>query len=200
MQRWLHIGCGAIYLDGWVNTDLATQYRSDVIARFGSGFPFRGVELIFAEHFVEHLELTDALAFFRGCRDALLPDGILRVSTPNLDWVWLTHYAPPDTLDTAESVQACLEINRAFHGWGHRFLYNWNSLRAALVDAGFASIRRCSYGVSEDARLANLEHHERSADHPKAEHVLVIEASGTAQPLDHFSERAAPYIRDVQFS
>ena len=59
------------------------------------GLPFADVASIYAEHFLEHLALDDGLAFLAECRRVLRPDGILRLSTPNLDWVLLTHYRGP---------------------------------------------------------------------------------------------------------
>ena len=68
-------------------------------------------------------------------RRVLQDDGVLRLSTPNLDWVWFTHYR----LEMSETEQtlACFAINRAFRGWGHQFLYNERTLRSTLLDAGF---------------------------------------------------------------
>ena len=64
-------------------------------------------------------------------------DGILRLSTPNLDWVWVTHYNL--SLNEPDQVRACFAINRAFRGWGHQFLYNQRTLSASLLDAGFSA-------------------------------------------------------------
>jgi len=38
-----------------------------------------------------YLANADALELMRECR-RVLRDGILRLSTPNLDWVWVTRY------------------------------------------------------------------------------------------------------------
>lgn len=194
----LHIGCGEAILDGWVNVDAAALPGIDQVLDVREGLPFDDVELIFAEHFIEHLPLGDALAFFRECRRVLRPDGVLRISTPNLDWVWLTHYRPPRELSGDEAMTACLEINRAFHGWGHQFLWNEETLRNALRSAGFEKVTPCSYGESKQTALRGLERHERAKDLPEATHVLIVEARGTARDEAGFAEKAGPYLRDLK--
>ena len=81
-------------------------------------------------------------------------------------------------MDDSEAVQACFAMNRAFRGWGHQFLYNDRTLRATLLDAGFANVTRVEYGASEHDELRGLERHEKSPDYGTLSHILVIEASG----------------------
>lgn len=192
----LHIGSGPLALAGWTNVDVAAYPGVDVVLDARERWPFEDVELIFAEHFLEHLTLSEGLAFLRECRRVLAPDGVLRLSTPNLDWVWLTHYKPPSQLTPDEQLIGCLEINRAFHGWGHRFLYNVRTLELALRAAGFAEVERKAYGESEVEALRNLERHERHADLPEAPSVVVVEARGNANGATRFEEQIAPYVRD----
>jgi hypothetical protein len=194
----LHIGSGPLALEGWTNVDVAAWPGVDVVLDVREPWPFAEVEAIFAEHFLEHLTLAEGLAFLRECRRVLRVDGVLRLSTPNLDWVWLTHYKPPAELTTEEQLLGCLEINRAFHGWGHHFLYNPRTLELALRAAGFGQITPREYGVSDIEALRNLERHERHTDLPQAPSVVVIEATGIAERTTDFEERIAPYMRDYE--
>ena len=75
----------------------------------------------------------------------------------------------------------CIRLNRAFHGWGHQFLYNRATLAAAVRSAGFASTVFRTYGESERPELTGLERHETWEDTPELPHVLIIEASGSAR-------------------
>lgn len=196
----LHIGSGPVAIQGWTNVDVTAYEGVDVVLDVRKPWPFENVELIFAEHFLEHLTLTEGLRFLRECRRVLREDGVLRLSTPNLDWVWLTHYKPPAELTTEEELIGCLEINRAFHGWGHRFLYNLRTLRLALETAGFAEVRQCEYGQSAIDALKNLERHERHRDLPNAPSVVVVEARGQQKSATRFEEQIAPYLRDFEAS
>lgn len=194
----LHIGSGPIALAGWTNVDVAAYDGVDVVLDVRQPWPFSDVELIFAEHFIEHLTLSEALSFLRECRRVLRDDGALRLSTPNLDWVWLTHYKPPAELTTEEQLVGCLEINRAFHGWGHRFLYNLRTLELALRAAGFAHVTAQSYGESSVPGLRGLERHERHRDLGGAPSVVIAEAHGRMTPDKGFEDRVAPYLQDYE--
>ncbi len=178
----LHIGCGQVALRGWVNIDNQPLPGVDRVLDVTTGLPYSNASFIFAEHFIEHLSYTDASRFLKACRAALLPDGILRLSTPNLDWVWMTHYHKGAWRDAADEVNDCFMLNKAFRGWGHQFLYNLETLRATLHATGFAEIEISSYGQSRHTALQNLEKHETYIDDPDMPHVLVVEARGTMRP------------------
>ncbi len=181
----LHIGAGQESIPGWINIDNQDLPGVDRVLDVRRGLPFSGVASIYAEHFLEHLSLDDGLAFLKECRRALAPDGVLRLSTPNLDWVMLTHYRGPMVAEADAQVD-CLRLNRAFHAWGHQFLYNRATLSAAVRSAGFASTVFRNYGESERPELSGLERHETWEDTPELPHVLIIEASGRgrAEGLD----------------
>lgn len=98
MTSRLHIGADTTPLEGWINLDIAPYPGIDAVVDVRDGLPYSDVSYIFAEHFVEHLVLEDGSRFMRECRRVLREDGVLRLSTPNLDWVWLTHYKPPAEL------------------------------------------------------------------------------------------------------
>ena len=111
----------------------------------------------------------------------LRPDGILRLSTPNLDWVILTHYRGQSTSDEHAREDA-FRLNRAFHGWGHQFLYNRATLTSTLRAAGFSRTVLCRYGESAVPELSGLERHQAWQDTPDLPHVLIAEASGLGEP------------------
>ena len=179
----LHVGSGPLVREGWTNIDMDPHPGVDYVLDVRGGLPFRDVRHIYAEHFIEHLTFDEAVRFLKDCRGALRPDGVLRLSTPNLDWVWQTHYR--ERSGTGE----CFGINKAFRGWGHQFLYNTATLEATLRLAGFAEVTPCGYGESSDPDLRDLERHERSLDTPSLPHVIVVEARGMAASHDAELER-----------
>ena len=180
-ERRLHIGSGRESLPGWINIDNQGLAGVDQVLDVRQGLPFADVASIYAEHFLEHLSLDDGLRFLKECRRVLRPDGALRLSTPNLDWVMLTHYRGPAMGDEDAKLD-CIRMNRAFHGWGHQFLYNRAMLVAALRSAGFAQTVFRPYGESDRPELRGLERHETWEDTPELPHVLIVEATGTAPP------------------
>lgn len=187
----LHVGSGPVHLHGWINIDNRRYDAVDYVLDVRDGLPFRGLRFIFAEHFIEHLPYWESERFLRDCRAALAADGVLRLSTPNLDWVYATQYH-------GNEVKDCFLLNASFRAWGHQFLYNEATLTALLHHAGFAKVEAKVYGQSEHPELRNLERHERSPDSPELPHVLVIEAGGIGSGREEeLSESAAAYLHDL---
>jgi hypothetical protein len=175
-----------VALDGWINCDIQTYSEVDLALDVARGLPYRDVEFIFAEHFLEHLEIESALRFLVEANAALKSEGWLRLTTPNLDWVWTHVYSPSPE---GARMDNALHANRSFYGWRHRFLWNRETLGEALLAAGFEEVRWCQYGQSEISELAGLERHERYPDSVDCPHILVAEArSGAGQKarLDRF--------------
>lgn len=170
----LHVGAGRERLEGWVNIDIQDLPGVDVVADVTEGLDFRNAEAVYAEHFLEHLRVDQGIDFLAECHRCLAPGGLLRLSTPNLDWVWLTHYHPQAPAEVKQ--REALTANRAFHGWGHRFLWNRELLAAALEACGFDDSTWCRWGESEHELFRGVERHETYADDPQLPHVLVVEA------------------------
>ena len=175
----LHVGCGQEAIPGWINVDIRELPGVDQVVDVTRGLPFSDLEAIYAEHFLEHLSLEEGLAFLRECRRALAGSGVLRLSTPNLDWVYATHYRLGRWTTDREALTDCMQLNRAFRGWGHQFLYNARALEAALSAAGFSRVSYHRYGESDRPDLVRLERHETWQDSPELPHVLIAQASGT---------------------
>ena len=192
----LHLGAGPQRLEGWLNIDNLPYPGVDRVLDVTAGLPFEDVQFIFAEHFIEHLQFDAAMELMRECRRVLRDDGVLRLSTPNLDWVWASHYKKVMTQE--EAVLACFAINRAFRGWGHQFLYNETTLRSLLLDAGFADVVRCEYGESEHPELRGIERHEWQPDFDGFSHILIVEASGRGgEAPEYLSGPREMFVRDA---
>jgi predicted SAM-dependent methyltransferase len=177
----LHLGCGQSPIAGWINIDVQALPGVDRVLDVRNGLPFANVAAIYAEHFLEHLDVDEGLACLAECRRVLAPNGILRISTPNLDWVFATHYRYGHWEAELDAISDCFQMNRAFHGWGHRFLYNRQALVSALRAAGFADVSMHRYGESDVPELVALERHERSSDSAELPHVLIAQAKGRAE-------------------
>jgi predicted SAM-dependent methyltransferase len=157
----LHVGCGTMKLGGWINADIAAHRQLDVVLDCRAPLPFidASMQYVFAEHFLEHLDQENGIRFLSECHRILAPaSGVLRVSTPNLDWVWRTHYRYP--ADDESKRLGAHHLNKAFHGWGHQFLYNDVVLTDSLRLAGFKRVEFFSHGASELDELREIEQHE----------------------------------------
>lgn len=177
----LHIGCGNVRLQGWTNVDAQRLPGVDVVADVTQGLDFADAEAVFSEHFLEHLAVDAALRFLLEVHRVLAEGGWVRLTTPNLDWVWSTHYRLGG--EPTAKREAALMINRAFRGWRHQFLWNPEMLAEALAACGFEAIRWCRRGESELPFFQDLEHHVTYGDSEEMPHILIVEArKGEPQP------------------
>lgn len=173
-MRALHIGAQGIFLENWFNTDLDPRgdrrYYLDATKPFP--FPDASFDFIFSEHMIEHIPFADGLNMLRECRRVLKPSGVVRTATPNLKKVlslMLNH--DPDVqrylkwavkefkLPNEPYPEAPMVVNNFFHAWGHKFLYDPDTFRAALSQAGFHKIVQQKPRESEHPELRGLERH-----------------------------------------
>jgi predicted SAM-dependent methyltransferase len=160
----LHIGCGDVHLDGWVNIDLDSP-KADLKHDLRQPLPYAGgsVEFIYNEHFMEHLTVQEGVAFLRECHRLLKPGGVLRVATPDLRYVAFRYFFRWKKQDWIrqyryEWIQTRAEMmNMMFHEWGHRYLYDEEELRRRLTEAGFLTIVRRRLLRSPHPALRNRE-------------------------------------------
>lgn len=173
----LHIGCGEHALEGWLDTDLVPRTPGAVFmdARRRFPFPDECFELVFSEHFIEHLSYRQGERMLREVFRTLVPGGRLRIATPNLrflvdlyssqktelqqrylDWA-LRHSNLPDPGVHREVVV----INNFFRAWQHSFIYDFEILAALLQRVGFGDVKACPVGGSDSPELRKLESHGR---------------------------------------
>lgn len=193
-QPRLQIGCGANLLPGWLNTDRGAHAAGATHLDAARPFPLPAASFdhVFCEHLIEHLDRERGAAMLAECARVLRPGGRIRVSTPDLTVIAkLVEAGRGGDEIAARYVQWCAEgflaeangdrpalvINQLFHGWGHRFLYDHDTLAHALVTAGFERVCRHPYGRSDDPALEAIDSH---ADEDNLEMVafetLVLEA------------------------
>lgn len=165
----LHLGCGTVRLEGWVNIDLETP-EADIHLDITRGLPLpdASARLVYHEHLMEHITIDEAIRCLRDWLRLLEPGGVLRIATPDLayvverygaDWrnqAWLR-------LPEYAFIQTPAEmLNTSMRWWGHQYLYDEEELRRRMGDAGFAPIRRCALGESTVPELGRLETREDS--------------------------------------
>lgn len=163
----LHLACGNVRLDGWINIDLDNASEAaDISWDLSKGIPFAdsSCEFIYCEHFLEHLDVKDGVAFLKECRRVLQPDGVFRLAMPSLDMIieksyrgdwqdqdWLTWPEYQFVRTRAEM------LNIAFRWWGHRWLYDRDELHRRMHEAGFEDIVDAEWSGSRHDALRNLE-------------------------------------------
>jgi predicted SAM-dependent methyltransferase len=67
-------------------------------------------------------------------------------------------------------------VNNFFRSWGHRFIYDPETLRHALTSAGFVDVQECRIGESTHSELAGLERHLAEQPELNEYETFVLEA------------------------
>jgi SAM-dependent methyltransferase len=175
--RKLHLGAGGNVLPGWLNTDRDVRpgvAYLDVARPFP--LPSEAFDYVFAEHLVEHLPYDRGRAMVHECARVLRPGGTVRLATPDLARVASLAVAPRTAEQTryvewatttfldGRPPSASFVVNNMFYGWGHRFLYDAETLADVLRSSGLASVTGHAYGESDDVALAGLEGHAGPGD------------------------------------
>lgn len=91
----------------------------------------------------------------------------VRIETPDLTWIWHTQYPAP-------TIHACFHVNRLFRE--STFLYNFGTLEATLLHAGYGRVARA----------------------PSIPGTLIVEAEGTGgRAPEYLAEPMSFYLRDL---
>ncbi|NET42669.1 hypothetical protein [Okeania sp. SIO2B3] len=155
----VQVGCGPhnIMADWW-NVDIRPFPGIDQVMDVTKPWPFNSLEYVYGEHFLEHLSLEGAIAFLNNVWKSLKPGGVIRLSTPSLEWVLSTHFNLSET-NPQKRIDSTFSMNRAFHGWGHQFIYSKDFLQSLLNNLGWEKVVFCEYGKSEHSSLIGIERH-----------------------------------------
>jgi predicted SAM-dependent methyltransferase len=169
----LQIGAGPHSLPGWLNSDIVPekgQVYLDAIRPFP--LPSASFQCVFAEQLIEHLSYEGASVMFRESHRILRPGGRIRIVTPDLSTLVAMFKKPMDPaarhfmdaqiawtgLNTNPTAE-CFILNQFFSSWGHRFLYDPETLATALKAAGFRDIRQLAPRVTEDPDFEGVDSH-----------------------------------------
>jgi predicted SAM-dependent methyltransferase len=154
----INVGSGPDHIRrDWWNVDLLDFKTIDEAMDATKPWPWQEISHVFAEHFIEHLSLADAIKFLTEAGKSLRQQGRIRLSTPSVEYV-----VQGFRLDVSEEKMAeqTLGLNRSFHGWSHQFLYSKAMLRLLLEDVGYSDVKFFGYGESDTEELRGLERHK----------------------------------------
>ena len=158
----LHLGCGPRILPGWANIDIGLHADVTLDLCRPIPLPDDSVDYVFSEDFIEHLSFKMGSGVLRECARVLRPGGVLRLATPDLTRFaqeYLARSEPGLAWYRAEFpglVTHAQMFNAGMRAWGHRFLYDEETLRFVLEPLGF-SVVRTAFGQSTVEALRGLE-------------------------------------------
>lgn len=128
---------------------------------------------VYCSHVLEHLALSDAQAALRNTYTVLKPDGIFRLVLPDLTRLARSYLEQQDQQASHDFMRQSylgLEerprgVSGAVRSWfgnsSHLWMWDYESLAAALADVGFRDIRRAQLGDSSDPAFSAVELPER---------------------------------------
>jgi len=160
-RKILNLGGGGNCLDGCLTADI--DVRADVYVDLTKPLrlPDNSVDSIFCEEAIEHISKSAGEKMLRECFRILKAGGVIRISTPDLDY-----FAARLNGD---------EINSIFYEHSHVYLYTRNELLEALKRAGFENIRACVYGEGAlgylDSHAMRFQHSPEISQYVEAEKV-----------------------------
>lgn len=151
----IHLGCGNALLPGWINLDCYPPPRLKDIEvmtldmRGGLPFADGSVAAVFSEHFFEHLPFeTIRSILIPEIRRVLAPGGSIRIGVPNGEYFvdqYLAYRAgAQDTLFEQHrgGKTPMTMFNEIAHGFGHFFVYDFETLASVLRAAGLVNVVR----------------------------------------------------------
>src|SRR5215472_16518883 len=162
---YLNVGCGPLPIKGFCNIDYncAPRVHSFDIVK-GIPLPAGSVKGIFTEHCLEHIPYNAGLAVLRDFHRMLEPGGVARIVVPDGE-LYCRYYVRALSGETVEwpyredNKLPMYYVNRIMHDHGHQFIYDFDSLREAMLAAGFREVHRQSFGQGSDPKLlVELEH------------------------------------------
>lgn len=169
----LQIGCGPYPLEGWLNTDVLTNLRKGSPIYMDAGEPFpipnASFDYVYSEHLFEHLTYPQATNMLKECYRILKPNGILRIATPNLQFLVDLYLHPEEELNkkynefNAERsglpLSPVYTVNYFHTTWGHKIIYDPMTLSRFLEEVGFKDICQCEVSKSGHEALCDVEQH-----------------------------------------
>jgi predicted SAM-dependent methyltransferase len=168
----VNIGAGPFGKPGWINIDLFRHKNISLRYDCRSRLPFSdsSIDRLKCEHLLEHLDIRDEVPhFLNECLRCLKPNSIFRIVVPDVE-LFIMAYCSGKKEEWAKIGFTEIEsqwgsgmyiLNHVFRQNGeHKFGYDFKTLKGILEKAGFESIKKTSFGNSEDLHLRDdLENH-----------------------------------------
>lgn len=174
----LQIGSGKNKLSGWLNTDISIKRCKEGAVYLDAGEPFplpdASIDYVFSEHLFEHLGYSQAVNMLKECHRVLKSHGVIRIATPNLQFLLDLYQNPERTINKryiewsangggggSKLPNSSVYVINKFHTeWGHQIIYDAETLKTLLINYGFDEICLCEIGESKHEGLRNVEGHQ----------------------------------------
>jgi predicted SAM-dependent methyltransferase len=145
----LNLGCGIRQIPHYINIDADSRCNPDKTEDVCllPSFEVNTVDVIYCSHVLEHFPKKEISNILQRWYNLLKKGGILRVAVPDLDKVFRHYIYYNDLSKLMAFLYGSQEDDYQFHKMG----WNFETLKAALSEVGFSSIKLFDW--------RNLEHY-----------------------------------------
>jgi predicted SAM-dependent methyltransferase len=145
----LHIGCGDVHLEDWVNIDISRESAADRLdnVRFLETVDDWSCDIIYASHVLEHFGRHECMEVLSVWKTKLKSGGILRLAVPNLGEVFQTWMYGKDLSELLGFLYGGQKDPYDYHKMG----FDEGSLRRILKEVGFSEVRKWDWRSTEHA-------------------------------------------------
>jgi len=184
----LHVGCGLVLLDGWLNILYESRQEygkvKEVDGRLRLNYNLlkkwpvndNSIQFIAGSHFIEHLDLNHGIIFVKESFRVMKPGGVIRLSCPDLE-VYARNYVSGNSsffenelivewcaFDQAKTPGEILAAKAYDSGGSHKWFYDLDSLKHILELAGFGDVKRCQRLEGRTPDLNDIELAQRELE------------------------------------
>lgn len=169
-KKYLDVGCAGNVHDNFVNLDYTWSPQIDICWDITKTLPFkeRSFEGIYTEHCLEHITLAQCRfvlkEFFRIAEEnavvrIVVPDGELYFDIYTRKKNGELIYMPYEE----GYISPMARVNGIFRNHGHKFIYDFYTLKNLLEEAGFQNITKRTYKIGSNPDLL-LDSKEREME------------------------------------
>ena len=160
-NKYIQIGCGYHKFENFDNLDFYNssfsfwKKKNYISHDFRYRLPFDDnvYEGAFSEHTIEHLYFNDAKFLISEICRVLKKSSIFRCTVPGLD-IFIENYNEKKKNKYFSSFDTgCDALRDLTHNWGHLNIWDKETLKRELINAGFSSAKVCQFGVGENIEL-----------------------------------------------
>lgn len=168
-----HLGSGTDEKpEPFLNIDYFTNGPHEDLVQLPNGYYYLNYDLtkgipapdnsliaIYHSHFLEHFSISEGVAILQECYRSLKPEGVMRFAVPDLEfWIesylknkshFFRSYLSQDSFNDIRHINSTKAMvwNLALYGWGHKAVYDYETLNYLLLQIGFKDVTRSSHST-----------------------------------------------------
>jgi len=187
----LQVGCGGQLRPDWLNANFESWRNGTIFLDATKPFPIEDgqFDFVFSEHMIEHITHEQGMHMLSECLRVLKPGGVIRLSTPDLQFLIALYGVQKTAVEEAyvqwaskslptiiEGCEDTFVINNFVRDWGHQFIYDEKTLSASLEHVGFGDVTTVIVNQSDYPELMSMESESRMPEGFLKLESIVVEA------------------------